>query len=152
MTGPLFFGKNGESAVKVLSLLLMLCLAGCGTYRGEQLFVVGPEHVNADDPLARSFAVKNGFGYDQVWKAAMFAMGNGMTVIESHKPSGAIRSRVGSAPSDKVIGFWITPTTPNANQYTIRTISIKPIGINSTNGKGWEPKVVEDFYAALNAK
>jgi hypothetical protein len=133
-------------------LVLAASLCGCGTYGGEQLFVVGPEHLRPDDPLRASFAVKSGFNYDQVWKAALSAMGNGMNVIESHKPSGVIKSRMGAAPSGKVIGFWITPTTPTAGQYSIHTISIKPIGLTSTNGRSWDPKVVDDFNAALSAK
>jgi hypothetical protein len=75
-----------------------------------------------------------------------------MSVMESHKPSGVIKSRVGAAPSGKVVGFWITPTTANASQYTVHTLSVRPIGFTSINGKAWEPKVVDDFLAALGAK
>jgi hypothetical protein len=135
-----------------LVVTLMTALSGCGTYGGEQVFVVGPEHVKPGDARGARFTIKGKFSYDQVWKAAMTAMGNGMTIIESHKPSGVIKSRVGVAPGGKVVGFFISPTTPNAERYQIDTMSIKPIGFMSTNGRGWDPVVVENFNAALAAK
>jgi hypothetical protein len=141
-----------RAAAFVVAPVLAASLGGCGTWGGEQLFVVGPEHLKKDNPLSASFGVKGGFTYDQVWKAAMTAMSNGMTVMESHKPSGEIKSRIGAAPSGKVVGFWITPTTPSAASYTIQTLSVRPIGVATTGGTGWEPKVVEDFNAALNQR
>jgi hypothetical protein len=134
------------------ALALALALAGCGTWGGEQMFAVGPSDLRQGNALAAAFSTKGSYTYDQVWKAAMSAMSNGMTVMESHKPSGVIKSRIGAAPSGKVVGFWITPTVPNAPSYRIETLSVRPIGINSVGGTAWEPKVVEDFNAALGAK
>ena len=131
---------------------LTAALCGCGTYGGQQLFVVGPEHVKAGDPQGASFGVKGKVSYDQVWKAAQSAMSQGMTIIESHKPSGVIKARVGSAPTGKVVGFFISPTTPHADRYLVDTVSVKPIGLNSTKGKGWDPEVIDNFNAALGAK
>ncbi|ULA63883.1 MAG: conserved exported protein of unknown function [Nitrospira sp.] len=134
--------------------LLALCatLSACGTYGGEQLFVVGPEHVHPDEALGAKFGVKGSVGYDRIWDAAVTAMSKDMTIIESHKPTGTIKSRIGAAPSGKIVGFWITPTTPQASQYTIDTMSIKPIGFNSRNGRGWEPAVVDHFFDTLGTK
>jgi hypothetical protein len=144
-------GRRRAAALAVAAVVAS-GLGACGTWGGEQIFAVGPEHLRKDNPLSASFGVKAGFTYDQVWKAAMAAMSNGMTVMESHKPSGEIKSRIGAAPSGKVVGFWITPTTPTAASYTIQTLSVRPIGITTTGGTGWEPKVVEDFNAALNQR
>jgi hypothetical protein len=141
-----------RAAALLLSPVIAMSLWGCGSWRGEQIFVVGPEQLKKDNPLSASFGVKGNYTYEQVWKAAMTAMSNGMTVMESHKPSGEIKSRIGAAPSGKVVGFWITPTTPTAATYTIQTLSVRPIGLTTTGGTGWEPKVVEDFNAALNAR
>jgi hypothetical protein len=136
----------------ILALALAIASSGCGTWRGEKIYFVDPRDVRQGDPRAASFGVKSGFGYDQIWNAALKAMGNGMTILESHKPSGVIKSREGSAATGKVVAFFIRPTAPNAPQYTIETISVRPIGLNSVGGTGWDPKVVEDFNAALNAK
>ncbi len=134
------------------AILLMLSLSACGTMGGEPVFVVDAHNVQPGMFEGTSFKVKGSHGYDKVWNAAIVAMSKDMTVIESHKPSGVIKSRVGSAPSGKIVGFYITPTAPKAIEYRIETNSIRPIGINSVNGRGWEPSVVEAFNAALNAK
>lgn len=91
--------------------------------------------------------------YEQVWRAAISAMGSGMTIVESHKPSGTIKSRVGSAPSGKVVAIFITPTDAHAPQYKVQVISKTPRGFNSpSDGRMWEPSVVRDFEAALSQK
>lgn len=131
---------------------LALTLAGCGTYGGEKLFAVDAQDIRPGHPQAVAFTVKGEFGYDQIWKAAMTAMSDGMTVIESHKASGVIKSRIGAAPSGTIVGFFITPTAPHAAQYRVETISIRPIGFQSLNGRGWEPKVVERFDTALSVR
>jgi hypothetical protein len=133
-------------------LLMATGLSGCGTYQGEKVFVVDASDLKPGNTLGASFTAKGQHSYDKVWKAAMTAMSTDMTVMESHRPSGVIKSRIGAAPSGKVVGFWITPTLPNAPSYRIETLSVRPIGINSVGGTAWEPKVVEDFEAALNAR
>jgi hypothetical protein len=142
-----------DRVITVLSAIgRVLSLSACGTLWGEPVFVVDAHHVQPGMAEGATFKVKGNHGYDKVWNAAMVAMSHGMTVIESHKPTGTIKSRVGSAPSGKVVGFYITPTAPKAIEYRIETNSIQPIGFNSVNGRGWEPSVVEAFNAALNAK
>jgi hypothetical protein len=127
-----------------------VALHGCAAQlNGEKLFVVDPGDVRQGDPLAASFAVKKGLGYDRVWSAAMTAMGKDMTIIESHKPSGTIKSRMGN----KIVGFWITPTSPTAAVYTIETLRVQPLGFNGVgakDAKGWEPAVIDRFNSALN--
>lgn len=146
-------GRNAwQQVAKWLLPLFAAALCGCGSYRGQQIFVVGPEHVKAGDPLGASFVVKGKVSYDQVWQAALSAMSRGMTVIESHKPSGVIKSRVGNAPSGKIVGLFISPTSPQADRYQVDTVSVRPIGLNSLNGKGWDPEVIDNFNAALGAK
>lgn len=117
-------------------------------FGGEKLLSVGPEDVKAGDPQAAAFGVPGHHGYERIWQAAVQAMGQGMTIVESHRPSGVIKSRSG----DKMVGFFITPTAPSAPAYRIETFSIRPIGLNSLNRRGWDPKVIEDFNAALSAR
>ncbi len=79
-------------------------------------------------------------------------MGKGMAVVESHRPSGTIKSRVGAAPTGKVVAFFIRPTTPTAPEYTIELVSKTPQGLGQPARRNWEPSVVEDFRAALRAR
>lgn len=149
----MWFIRHNARKLKVgLAVGLLWLLSACGTYQGEPVFVVDAHHVQPGMVEGAVFKVKGNHGYDKVWQAATLAMSKGMTVIESHKASGTIKSRVGAAPSGKVVGFYITPTSDRAAEYRIETNSIRPIGINSVNGRGWEPSVVEAFNASLNAK
>lgn len=129
-----------------------VALSGCGTVGGEPAFVVNAHDLKRGDPNGVSFTVNGRPGYDKIWSAAVSAMSNGMTIIESHKPTGVIKSRVGTAPSGKIVGMFITPTAPRAIEYQVETSSVRPLGWNSLNGRGWEPTVVENFKEALNAK
>lgn len=98
----------------------------------------------------KSFTVR-GKNYDQIWKAAMQAMSTDMSIVESHRPSGVIKSRVGAPPSGKVVGFFIQPTSPTASDYTVTIVSKKPLQTDLVD-RDWEPSVVEDFKAALGLR
>jgi hypothetical protein len=147
--------RSNRAAAVVLGsacLALAVGLAGCGTWGGEKMFFVDAQAVKPGMAVARAFGVKGHHGYDKIWAAALKAMGNDKTILESHKPSGVIKSRAGSAATGTVIGFFITPTAPNAPEYRIETVSVRAIGINSVGAEGWDPKVVEDFDAFLSKK
>jgi hypothetical protein len=124
-----------------------LLLAACSS-----AFMVNEDMLQPGSPDAVRFRINSRPTYDQVWAAATKSMGTGMTIVYSHKPSGTIKSRVGSAPSGKVVAFFITPTTPNAAQYQIETVSKQPQGFNLGAERNWEPSVIEDFKAALGLK
>lgn len=96
-----------------------------------------------------SFVVR-GRRYDEIWNAGLKAMSTDMHIVESHKPSGTIKSRVGTAPGGKVVGFFIQPTVP-AEQYMVTVVSKAWTFPESPNARDWEPSVVEDFKAALAA-
>jgi hypothetical protein len=136
------------SAVRAFLLILpSLLLAACGT-----AFMVNEDMLQPGSAGAVSFKLTGRPSYDQVWNAATKAMGTGMTIVYSHKPSGTIKSRVGSAPSGRVVAFFITPTSPTAVQYQIETVSKQPHGLGLGAERNWEPSVIEDFKAALAAK
>jgi len=148
-----FNKQTKRLAMGCLSALLGLALTACGVSRtGEPVFRVGAEDVQPGEPLGVSFTVSGIGGYERIWSAAMTAMSDDMTIIESHKPTGTIKSRIGTAPSGKVVGLFITPTAPNAIEYRIETSSVAPLGFNSLNGRGWEPAVVEKFNTALEVR
>lgn len=112
-----------------------LMLAGCATStddlqpgqgRGKQFYVSGKT-------------------YDQVWRAALGAMANDMTIVERDKPSGVIKSRVDTG---KVVAIFIAPTTPRAEQYSIILMSKKPMESRYID-RDYEPTVAEDFVRRL---
>lgn len=128
-------------------LLALFALCGCA------LTTVNEESVKQGMPEAKVFELPGaGYRYDRVWKAAMSAMGNGMVVIYRHKPSGAIRSRMGNMPTGKLVGFFISPTTPTVSAYQIEIVSNEPVSLfKLPEATSWEPSVLGDFEAALNA-
>lgn len=135
--------------MKTTSLLLaVFALSGCA------LTTVNEESVKQGMPEAKVFVLRgSGYNYDRVWKAAMSAMGNGMVIIDSHKPSGAIRSRMSNLPTGKVVGFFIRPTTPTASAYQIEIVSREPVSLfKLPEATSWEPSVLADFKAALAQK
>lgn len=131
---------------KFFGAILLVLLSACAVW------TVDPGELQRGDPNGMVFTTTGRPSYDQVWNAAMKAMSNGMSIVESHKPSGTIRSRVGASHSGKVVAFFITPTTPNAPQYTIELVSKKPMGLGQPERNNWDPSVIEDFKAALNTK
>lgn len=131
---------------KPFSIILVLLLSGCAVW------TVDPGELQRGDPGAMTFTITGRPTYDQVWAAAMKAMNNGMSVVESHKPSGTIRSRVGANYTGKVVAMFISPTTSRAPQYTIEVVSKKPMGLGQYERNSGEPSVIDDFKAALNAK
>jgi hypothetical protein len=127
----------------VFAMVLMATIGGC------TVFTVSEDELKPGTADGITFQTTGRPTYDQVWNAAMKAMSTGMTIVESHKPSGTIKSRVGAAPSGKVVAFYITPTTPTAPTYRIETVSKKPMGLGQPERRNWEPSVVEDFKAVL---
>ncbi len=130
---------------KIVSFLVIALLTGCA------LTTVNEESVTQGSTEAKVFELSGGvYNYDQVWKAAVSAMGNGMNIIENHRPSGTIKSRMSSASTGKVVGFFIRPTRPTADVYTIEIVSKKPVSLAGLpEATSWEPSVLADFKAAL---
>lgn len=129
----------------ILIFPLALLLAGCA------LTTVNEASVMQGATEAKVFELSGAeYNYDQIWRAAESAMGNGMHVIESHKPSGTIKSRMSAASTGKVVGFFIRPTTPTATTYQIEIVSKKPVSLTSLpEPTSWEPSVLADFKVAL---
>jgi len=95
----------------------------------------------------KSFVV-SGKSYEQIWRAANVAMRTDMEIVESHKPSGVIKSRVVKGTAGKVVGFFIQPTVDGATRYTITVVSKKPFQTEFVD-RDWEPSVLSDFESAL---
>lgn len=90
----------------------------------------------------------HGKNYEQIWRAATAAMSIDMSIVESHKPSGVIKSKVVNGTAGKVVGFFIQPTTRDAPHYTVNIVSRKPLQSTPVN-RDWEPSVWVDFKKAL---
>ncbi len=131
---------------KPVILLLIFFLHACA------VFTVDESELQRGDPNGVTFTLSGRPSYDQVWDAAIKAMSNGMKIVESHKPSGTIKSRVGADYTGKVVALFISPTSANAPQYTIELVSKKPMGLGQPEQRNWEPSVIEDFKNALNTK
>lgn len=129
-----------------VSALALVMASGCA------ILTVSPDQLQPGTADSVTFKTTGKPTYDEVWRAAMHAMGNGMVIVESHKPSGTIKSRVGAAPTGKVVAFFIRPTTPTAPEYTVELVSKTPQGLGQPERRLGEPSVVEDFRAALRAR
>lgn len=127
-----------ENAMKIgAAALLAACLSACVTTDSLQL----------SNGKGKSFLV-SGRNYEQIWQAANTAMGTDMKIVESHKPSGVIKSQVVNGTAGKVVGFFIQPTEASSPQYTITIVSRKPFQTEFVD-RDWEPSVWEDFRQAL---
>jgi len=94
--------------------------------------------------------VVTGKSYEQIWQAATVAMKTDMDIVESHKPSGVIKSKVVNGTRGKVVGFFIQPTQESAPRYTINIVSRWPL--QAPNESDGEPSVWEDFKQKLNSR
>jgi formylmethanofuran:tetrahydromethanopterin formyltransferase len=129
---------NRNSGTKILMAALLSGLAvACTTTDSLQL----------GNGKGQSFLV-SGRTYEQIWAAANEAMSTDMTVVERHKPSGVIKSRVVNGTPGKVVGFFIQPTEEHAPSYTVTIVSRKPLQTDFVD-RDWEPSVWEDFKKAL---
>lgn len=129
-----------------MGILALAMVSGCA------VMTVSPDQLQPGSADSVTFKTTGKPTYDEVWRAALHAMGNGMVIVESHKPSGTIKSRVGAAPTGKVVAFFIRPTTPTAPEYTVELLSKVPQGLGQPERRLGEPSVVEDFKAALRAR
>lgn len=126
-------------SIALLSLLSLL-LAACASTDALQL----------SNGKGKNFIV-SGKSYEQIWRAATVAMSTDMKIVDSHKPSGVIKSRVVNGTPGKIVGFFIQPTDEQAPNYTITIVSQKPLQTEFVD-RDWEPSVWEDFKAAIAPK
>ncbi len=120
----------------LLAALMTLALTACVSTDSLQLS-------NGD---GKNYRV-SGRTYEQIWQAATTAMSTDMHIVESHKPSGVIKSRVTNGTAGKVVGFFIQPTSPDAPIYTVTIVSRKPL--QSPVDRDGEPSVWDDFQRVL---
>ncbi|MGB4811071.1 MAG: hypothetical protein WBP13_01120 [Methylophilaceae bacterium] len=123
--------------MKIIISLFSLLLAAC----------VSTDSLQSNGDFGDHYVV-TGKSYAQIWHAATIAMSTDMDIVESHKPSGIIKSKVVNGTAGKVVGFFIQPTDENAPRYKINIVSKKPFQ-SSDFDKGGEPSVWEDFKQAL---
>jgi len=92
----------------------------------------------------------HGKTYDEIWKASVRAMSNNLTIVESDRVSGTIKSeaRAGMATWGEVVGLFIRPTSPDADKYTVEVQSLKRMRTQIT-GQNWEPSVIANIKAEL---
>lgn len=123
--------------MKIIVLLFSILLAAC----------VSTDSLQSNGDFGDHYVV-TGKNYEQIWQAATVAMSTDMNIVESHKPSGIIKSKVVKGTAGKVVGFFIQPTDESAPRYKINIVSKKPFQ-SSEYDKDGEPSVWEDFMHAL---
>jgi hypothetical protein len=89
--------------------------------------------------------------YNEIWKAAVKVVGRSLTIVDSDKGSGRIRSeaRAGAMTFGEVIGVFITPTLSGKRLYTVEVISLKRYQVQIT-GQNWEPTIIAGIKAELD--
>lgn len=121
-----------------------LCWGGCVCFWALAGCTTSTDDLQPGQGRGKQFHV-SGKTYDQVWRAALGAMANDMTIVEQDKPSGVIKSRVDTG---KVVAIFIAPTTPRAEQYSIVLMSKKPMESRYID-RDFEPTVAEDLVRRL---
>lgn len=98
----------------------------------------------------RKFLVQ-GKSYDEIWKAAVRSMSRNLTIVESDKTRGLIRSeaRAGIATWGEVVGVFISPPNPGAPTYTVEVESLKRSMVQIT-GQDWETAIITSIQAELD--
>jgi hypothetical protein len=122
-----------------LALLWSLLLTAC----------VGTDSLQLSNEKGSNYVV-TGKSYEQIWQAATVAMKTDMDIVESHKQSGVIKSKVVNGTRGKVVGFFIQPTQESAPRYTINIVSRWPL--QAPNESDGEPSIWEDFRQKLNSR
>lgn len=123
----------------VLALLWSLLLTAC----------VSSDTLQLSNEKGSNYVV-TGKSYEQIWQAGIIAMKVDMDIVESHKPSGVIKSKVVNGTRGKVVGFFIQPVHESAPRYTINIVSRWPL--QAPNQSDGEPSVWEDFGQALRSQ
>lgn len=125
--------------MKNLTALMLCCfVTGCATIGSLQPGAGGS-----------TFEV-TGKSYDEIWKASVKGMSSNLTIVESDKASGSIKSeaRVGMATWGEVVGLFIRPAAANAERYTVEVQSLKRSRLQIT-GQDHEPAVIAIIKAEL---
>ncbi len=125
--------------IRVFAFLLVLVfVSGCSTVDN-----LGPGR-------GSSFSV-NDRDYNEIWKAAVKVVGRSLTIVDSDKGSGRIRSeaRAGLATWGEVIGVFISPTRSGERLYTVEVLSLKRSQMQIT-GQNWEPTIIAGIKAELD--
>ncbi len=84
--------------MKIIILLISLFLTAC----------VSTDSLQSNGDFGDHYVV-TGKNYEQIWQAATVAMSTDMNIVESHKPSGIIKSKVVNGTAGK--GGWVLYST-----------------------------------------
>lgn len=125
---------------KLFIVFSLLVLIGCATTDSLQPGKVGSTKLTI-----------TGKTYDEVWKAAVKAMGNNLTIVEKSKESGYIKSEKGAGISTwgEVVGVFISPANKPADKYTVEVQSLKRHRLQVT-GQDWTQSIVTAIETDLD--
>lgn len=91
--------------------------------------------------------------YEQVWKAAVAAVGNHLAIVESDKKAGIIKSEMGMLGGmlpmfGEVVGVFIQPAKSGSNRFKVEVISKKKYKLDWL-AKNWGPRIREEIKLEL---
>lgn len=125
---------------KIILILSLLTLAGCATTSTLKAGNTGGTKITIENKT-----------YDQVWKAALKAMSNQLTIVEKSKENGVIKAEkgVGVTTWGEVVGVFISPTKPSAPRYVVEVQSYKRSRLQIT-GQDWTQTIVTGIETELD--
>ncbi len=120
--------------------LCLLALSGCAT----------TDTLQAGKSDSAKFTIENKT-YDQVWKSAIKAMSNQLTIVQKSKENGIIKAEkgVGMATWGEVVGVFITPANVSAPKYNVEVQSYKRSRLQIT-GQDWTQTIVTAIETDLD--
>jgi hypothetical protein len=121
----------------IVLALLLFCM-GCATVDSLQRGAGGA-----------TFLVQNK-SYDEIWRAAILAVGKQLTIVESDKSSRTIKAEraIGVATWGEVVGVFITPDSTDSHTFEVEVESLKRDQVQVT-GQDWTMTIVEGIKAEL---
>lgn len=131
--------KHFSARRRVVCCAALLALAGCATTDSLQPGTGGS-----------TFEVR-GKSYDEIYRAAVRAVRNNLTLVESSKETGTIKaeSRAGMSTWGEVAGVFIRPPQPGASVYVVEVESLKRMRTQIT-GQDWTASLVAGIKAELD--
>jgi hypothetical protein len=131
--------KASVCKMTIVVAFLLFCM-GCATVDSLQRGAGG-----------ETFLVQNK-SYDEIWRAAILAVGKQLTIVESDKSSGTIKAEraISVATWGELVGVFITPEGGDPHTFQVEVESLRRDQVQIT-GQDWTLTIVEGIKAELGS-